>query len=62
MKNNAEIEPITVPEKAGRSGETHPQGVELCIWSESMFAALVKGVKGGKWYSLSDKAFSVKTL
>ncbi len=62
MKTIAETDPATVPEKAGRSGETHPQGVELCIWSETMCAALVEGVKGGKWYSLSDKAFSVRTL
>jgi RNA-directed DNA polymerase len=62
MMSNTETEPATVPEKAGRAGETHPRGVELCIWSDSMSAALVKGVKGGKWYSLSDKAFSIRTL
>jgi len=60
MKEEALEEPATVPEKAGRVGKT--LGVALCIWSDSMLAALDNGVKGGKWYSLSDKAFSVRTL
>src|SRR5665213_3154940 len=57
-----ETEPATVPEKAVRVGETRLSAIELCIWTESMLAALVKGVQGGKWYSLSDKAYSVRTL
>jgi len=37
-------------------------GAELCAWTERMLAALVKGVKGGKWFSLHDKTYSPKTL
>jgi RNA-directed DNA polymerase len=55
-------EAVTVSERAGQAVETRLSAVELCIWSESMLAALVRGVKGGKWYSLSDKAYSVRTL
>ena len=29
--------------------------VEPSVWTERMLAALVNGVKGGKWYSLWDK-------
>jgi RNA-directed DNA polymerase len=35
---------------------------EPSIWTERMLSALEMGVKGGKWFSLSDKTFSAKTL
>jgi len=37
-------------------------GVEPLIWTENMLAALVNGVKGGKWFSLIDKVYSLTTL
>jgi len=37
-------------------------GVEASIWTERMVTALVNGVEGGKWYSLMDKVWSLKTL
>ena len=36
--------------------------VEASIWTERMLAALVNGVKGGKWYSLFDKVCSRCTM
>lgn len=32
------------------------------IWSETMLAALQRGVQGGKWYSLIDKVYRIETL
>jgi RNA-directed DNA polymerase len=32
------------------------------IWTEAMLAALQRGVKGGKWFSLIDKVFRLETL
>ncbi len=55
--------PAVVPEKATQVGErSRDIPSEPCIWTERMLGALNQGVKGGKWFSLSDKAFSVKTL
>ena len=31
--------------------------VETVVWTERMLAALVSGVKGGKWFSLWDKVW-----
>lgn len=36
--------------------------VEACVWTERMLAALDNGVKGGKWFSLIDKVYALKTL
>jgi len=36
--------------------------VEHSIWTERMLEALVKGVKGGVWFSLIDKVFRSETL
>ena len=35
---------------------------ETSIWTKSMLIALDNGVKGGKWFSLIDKVYSLKTL
>ena len=35
---------------------------ETVVWTERMLAALVSGVKGGKWFSLWDKVYSGGTL
>jgi len=32
------------------------------IWTEAMLAALQRGVKGGKWFSLIDKVYRLETL
>jgi RNA-directed DNA polymerase len=36
--------------------------VEATIWTVRMLAALVNGVKGGKWFSLMDKVYARNTL
>ncbi len=56
-----------VSERATQGAETVPTGVdwswvEASIWTERMLSALVKGVKGGKWFSLVDKVYAPKTL
>jgi len=46
-------------------GETGPRDwdrVERRVWTERMLEALVKGVKGGVWYSLIDKIQRPETL
>lgn len=37
-------------------------GAEPGVWSERMLAALAKGVKGNKWFSLIDKVYADRTL
>lgn len=63
MNKSAEQKPAPVP-KAKQAGDTPPQWewVEPKIWTERMLAALEKGVKGGKWFSLIDKVFSYSNL
>ncbi|HFF5939617.1 TPA: group II intron reverse transcriptase/maturase [Legionella pneumophila] len=36
--------------------------VETVVWTERMLAALISGVKGGKWFSLCDKVWRRSTL
>lgn len=55
--------PPSVPNVATQGGETCRKGrSEPTIWTERMLAALENGVQGGKWYSLSDKAFGAPSL
>lgn len=55
--------PAVVPEEAKQVGERSLSiPSEPSIWTDRMLSALEKGVKGNKWFSLSDKTFSVKTL
>lgn len=35
---------------------------EPSVWTDKMLAALERGVKGGKWYSLIDKVWSIANL
>jgi len=49
--------------KQGTDALDPPRGwAEASIWTERMVSALVNGVKGGKWYSLVDKAIRPTTL
>lgn len=56
----------SVPARAKQACETRdPRAwtwVEPSVWTERMLAALVNGVKGGKWYSLWDKVGERRTL
>src|SRR5450432_2815109 len=64
MTMTTEIKPEAVSERIRRAGELMRQWgwVELSIWTERMLAALEKGVKGGKWFSLIDKVHRERTL
>jgi RNA-directed DNA polymerase len=35
---------------------------EPCVWTDRMLMALIEGVKGGKWFSLMDKVYALRTL
>lgn len=56
----------SVPETAKQACKTRDPRewtwVEPSVWTERMLAALVNGVKGGKWYSLWDKVCDRRTL
>jgi RNA-directed DNA polymerase len=66
------VKDINEAEKTARVRETAKQAVEAApmkrpkaealIWTERMVAALVNGVKGGKWFGLIDKVYAPKTL
>lgn len=66
MTDKTEGIPASVP----RVGETKQAGdaharfawAEPCVWTKPMLAALEKGVKGGKWFSLMDKVYSPENL
>ena len=55
-----------VPERAKQGAEARRREAwwwtEASIWTERMVSALGNGVKGGKWYSLMDKAVRPMTL
>jgi RNA-directed DNA polymerase len=60
-----ETKPAIVPEGATQAGETCHKDwkwVERHVWTERMLEALVKGVKGGVWFSLIDKVQRPSTL
>jgi RNA-directed DNA polymerase len=56
----------SVSEKAKQGAEACNasawEWVEASVWTGRMLAALVNGVKGGKWYSLIDKVYDRRTL
>jgi RNA-directed DNA polymerase len=56
--------PEQVPKLATPTGEADPYGwVERSVWTERMVGCLLRGgPDGGKWYSLHDKVFAVRTL
>jgi len=63
-ERRTETQPTTVPEEARRAGEILGRWswVELSVWTQRMLTALENGVKGGKWYSLMDKVYSMANL
>ncbi len=58
-----EERPATVPE-AKQAGEAENRWcwVERAVWTERMLKALETGVKGGVWFSLMDKVYSLRNL
>lgn len=66
-----ENQPMTVPAGAKQVGETRAAAapdwqrwrwVEPAVWTPRMLAALEKGVKGDKWFSLIDKVYALPNL
>ena len=51
---NCEEPSVSVPAKDKQA--------ERGVWSEPMLAALGRGLKGNKWFSLIDKVWSERTL
>lgn len=67
MAEHRGMQPVSVPKasaKGKRTGESDDvwSWVEPLVWTMRMLAALVTGVKGGKWYSLTDKLYPVIVL
>jgi RNA-directed DNA polymerase len=63
VKTEEGREAPAVPEVATQGAEARGFAwAEASIWTERMIAALVNGVKGGRWFSLIDKASAPKTL
>jgi len=56
--------PARVPEMAKQAGEIWGRWdwVEPSVWTERMLTALEQGVKGGKWFSLVDKVYTLPNL
>ena len=59
-----EEQPSTVPVRAKQDGDTPTRWawVEPSVWTTRMLAALVNGVKGGRWFSLMDKVYAPANL
>jgi RNA-directed DNA polymerase len=58
-----EVTPATVRE-AKQAGEVRARWAwtEPSVWTERMLSALERGVKGGCWFSLIDKVYSLRNL
>jgi len=64
MSRLSEGRPPGVPDSAIQGGEARGRGphVEPSVWTDRMLTALEHGVKGGKWFSLMDKVYSLRAL
>lgn len=64
MTKELEHQLVVVPEPAKRTREILLRWgwVEPTVWTERMLTALEEGVKGGRWFSLIDKIYPVRTL
>lgn len=56
--------PAAVPVQAKQAGLDRDRWrwVESAVWTDRMLTALVKGVKGGMWFSLVDKVYNEVNL
>jgi RNA-directed DNA polymerase len=64
MIRSTENQPVAVSERTIRTGKTLDMRfwADPTVWTERMLAALQKGVKGGRWFSLNDKVHPERTL
>ncbi len=58
------MQPATVPVWAQQAGEVRVRWawVQAAVWTQRMLTALEEGVKGGVWFRLIDKVFSLRNL
>ena len=54
--------PVPVRDKQAEEAPWQRHGAERGVWTEPMLAALERGLKGNKWFSLMDKVCSERTL
>lgn len=59
-----EDEPAAVSERTKQAGEVRARWAwtEPAVWTERMLTALEEGVKGGRWFSLNDKLYTLANL
>src|SRR2546425_1427480 len=69
MNTQTDSKPAPVPTvrnggKANQAGEVRARWAwtDPCVWTTRMLAALEKGVKGERWFSLIDKVYSPGAL
>lgn len=64
MNRPKEKTPVTVSLPTKQTGEVRARlsWAEPCVWTERMLTALEQGVKGGVWFSLIDKVYSMENL
>lgn len=54
--------PVPARDKQAEEDPWRRHGAERGVWTEPMLAALERGLKGNKWFSLIDKVASERTL
>ena len=54
--------PGVLKAKQGREVSPQWEWTEASVWTERMLAALERGVKGNKWFSLMDKVWKMENL
>jgi RNA-directed DNA polymerase len=61
-----ETTPVSVPRRAGAkpAGEVRSRWAwtEPAVWTDRMLTALERGIRGGVWFSLIDKVYSLPNL
>jgi len=54
--------PVPTGDKQGGEARARWAWTEASVWSEPMLTTLERGIKGGKWFSLMDKAWNPRNL
>ncbi len=62
MKREEPSAPVPVRDKQAEEDLWQRHKAERGVWSEPMLAALERGLKGNKWFSLIDKVWSARAL
>lgn len=62
MKREVKSTPVPPGDKPVEEDPWRGHGAERAVWTEPMLAALARGLKGNRWFSLIDKVWSDRTL